>query len=791
MSNSIAMIYPLSDCRRDMVSQVGGKNASLGEMIAKLNPLGVRVPEGFATTTAAYHTFLEYNNLGQKISDLLKDLNVSDLEALRCCGHNIRLLIEEGVFPPPLEAALMQAYSQLPPSRVAVRSSATAEDKADASFAGQQDTFLNVEGFDAVLNRIKTVFASLYNDRAIAYRAHMGYGNSSIALSVGVQMMVGSDDACSGVLFTLDTESGFDKVVLITGSYGLGELVVQGAVDPDEWMVYKPNIEQGRPALLSKRLGKKQLAMRYNAHTAVKTEEVSRDNRDRFCLTTEEVEDLARQALIIEKHYGCPMDIEWAKEARNGVLYIVQARPETVKSRELLQQEKIAYVRDPSTKSAVALCEGRAIGQKIGNGVVRVLSSIADMDQMQEGDVLVTDMTDPDWEPVMKKAQAIVTNRGGRTCHAAIIARELGVPAVVGTGHATEELHNNQMVTVVCSEGEVGRVFEGALPYKKQSSAVAPLKNLPVKIMLNIGDPDKALRFRQLPNHGLGLARLEFIIGTLIGIHPKACLAFSQQSLEVQQKIEERMRGYKDPRSFYVEKLMQGLATLAAAFDPDPVIVRFSDFKSNEYSHMIGGATYEPLEENPMLGFRGVARYISADFKEAFTLECEALRRVRGEMGFKNIRIMVPFVRTLSEAKAVIQLLEEQGLKRGVDGLQIFMMCEIPSNCLLAEEFLEYFDGFSIGSNDLTQLTLGCDRDSSLVASQFDERNPAVKRLLEMAIKAALRQGKYVGICGQGPSDHSDFADWLQGMGIQTISLNPDSVIETWERLSHSVCPQA
>jgi pyruvate, water dikinase len=782
-----AYVIPLEQLGMQDVDRVGGKNASLGEMISNLAASDVRVPGGFATTAEAYRDFLAHEGLEAKIKATLATLNVEDVVELAKTGEKIRSWIVEAPLPAKLEAEIREHYSKLATdddASFAVRSSATAEDMPDASFAGQQETFLNIHGIDNILHAIKEVFASLYNDRAISYRVHSGYNDIEVALSAGVQRMVRSDLGASGVMFTLDTESGFRDVVFITSSYGLGEMVVQGAVNPDEFYVHKPQLAAGFPALIRRGLGSKQQRMIFNtdrsAGRSVKIEETTKEERNKFSLTDAEVLELARHAVEIEKHYGCPMDIEWGKDGLDGKLYIVQARPETVKSRS----EDKAIEKYHLKKRGSVLSEGRAIGQKIGIGPVRIVESSSDMHLVKAGDVLVTDMTDPNWEPVMKKASAIVTNRGGRTCHAAIIARELGIPAIVGCGDATSVLKEDDIVTASCAEGDTGYVYQGQLPYEKTVQERQALPDIPVKLMLNVGNPSLAFEFAQLPNAGVGLARLEFIINNLIGIHPKAILRFDQVPHELHDSVEERTRGYADPRSFYVEKITEGVSTLAAAFWPNKVIVRLSDFKSNEYRKLIGGDLFEPIEENPMLGFRGAARYISKDFRDCFALECEAMKKARDVLGYTNIELMVPFVRTLDEARGVVELLEEHGLKRGENGLRLIMMCEIPSNALLAEEFLEYFDGFSIGSNDLTQLSLGLDRDSSLVANSFDERDPAVKKLLSMAIQTCNAKGKYVGICGQGPSDHVDFAEWLMAEGIQTMSLNPDTLIETWNTLA-------
>jgi len=764
------------------IEKVGGKNASLGEMIQHLTQLDVLVPNGFATTADAYRRFLHDNQLTEKIADILKTLDVNDIAALQQVGATIRQWILNAPFSEDfvndVRAACVKLSAEDGRITFAVRSSATAEDLPDASFAGQQETFLNVQGLEEILQATKHVFASLFTDRAITYRTHHQFDHEKIALSAGIQRMVRSDLGSSGVMFTLDTESGFDQVVLITGSYGLGETVVQGAVNPDEFVVYKPNVEKNLPAILSKHLGSKMIKMVYaeaKQKESVVTVAVSDSDRHQFILTEKEITHLAKQALLIEKHYGRPMDIEWAKDGLDGKLYIVQARPETVKSREHAATA-LRYQLDGSSAIKVT---GRSIGQRIGSGVARIIANLADMDRLQTGEVLVTDMTDPDWEPVMKRASAIVTNRGGRTCHAAIIARELGIPAIVGCGNATTSIADGELITVSCAEGETGFVYEGKLDFTVNQDNIDLTHDLPVKIMLNIGNPERAFNFRLIPNSGIGLARLEFIIGQTIGIHPKALLNFQQLPEELKKVITEKTSAYKSPVDFYQEKLIEGIATLAAAFYPHRVIVRLSDFKSNEYAHLIGGSLFEPNEENPMLGFRGSARYLSESFQDCFALECHALKFVREQMGFKNVEIMVPFVRTLTEAKQVTELLSDFGLKRGVADLKLIMMCEIPSNVILAESFLEYFDGFSIGSNDLTQLTLGLDRDSGIVAHLFDERDAAVKMLLEKAIASCKAAHKYVGICGQGPSDHPDFARWLIKQGIDSISLNPDSVVHT------------
>ena len=766
------------------VEHVGGKNASLGEMISNLAGAGVSVPGGFAASAQAYRDFLEQSGLNDRIHAALDALDVDDVNALAKTGAQIRQWVMEAEFPARLDSEIRQAFAALANGNdnlaVAVRSSATAEDLPDASFAGQQETFLNIRGVDNVIRAAKEVFASLFNDRAIAYRVHQGFDHKLVALSAGVQRMVRSETGTAGVMFTLDTESGFRDVVFITGAYGLGETVVQGAVNPDEFYVHKPTLEAGRPAILRRNLGSKAIKMIYGdeakAGRSVKVVDVDRADRARFALSDAEVTELAKQAMIIEKHYGRPMDIEWAKDGDDGKLYIVQARPETVKSRASATVMERYLLKEKGT----VLVEGRAIGQRIGAGPVKVINDVSEMDKVQPGDVLVSDMTDPDWEPVMKRASAIVTNRGGRTCHAAIIARELGIPAVVGCGNATQILQDGQGVTVSCAEGDTGFIFEGELGFDVRKNSVDAMPDLPFKIMMNVGNPDRAFDFAQLPNEGVGLARLEFIINRMIGVHPKALLNFAGLPADIKESVEKRIAGYPDPVGFYVEKLVEGISTLAAAFWPKKVIVRLSDFKSNEYANLIGGKLYEPEEENPMLGFRGASRYISESFRDCFELECRALKKVRNEMGLTNVEIMVPFVRTLGEASQVVELLAGNGLKRGENGLKVIMMCELPSNALLADEFLEFFDGFSIGSNDLTQLTLGLDRDSGIVAHLFDERNPAVKKLLANAIAACNKAGKYIGICGQGPSDHPDLARWLMEQGIESVSLNPDSVLDTW-----------
>ena len=772
------------------VSTVGGKNASLGEMISQLVDSGVRVPSGFATTADAYRDFLDQGGLALRIEETLASLDISDVSRLADTGSQIRDWILTTPLPPRLERVIESSYERLilqssGAISVAVRSSATAEDLTDASFAGQQETFLNIQGIDNLLIAVKRVYASLYNDRAISYRVHHGFDHTEVALSVGVQRMVRSDTGSSGVMFTLDTESGFDRVVFITSSYGLGETVVKGAVNPDEFYVYKTALQQGRPAILRRSLGSKLIKMQLSTSNeidqSVTTVEVDESDRLRFSINDQEVEELARYALAIERHYQQPMDIEWGRDGVDGKIYILQARPETVQAHAALE---VLHRYRLKSRSEV-LTVGRAIGQKVGSGPARLVLNASEMSQVQEGDVLVTDMTDPDWEPVMKRSSAIVTNRGGRTCHAAIVARELGIPAVVGCGDATTVLSDGQMVTVSCSEGDAGNVYRGLLEVEVTDLVLEGLHKPPVKIALNVGNPDLAFSFQRLPNDGVGLARLEFIIARMIGIHPRAVLDYPNLSSDLKSRIEKQSSGYLSPVNFYVEKLTEGVATLGAAFFPKPVIVRLSDFKSNEYSSLIGGEGYEPKEENPMLGFRGASRYLSDHFRDCFELECRALKKARDEMGLTNIEVMIPFVRTVAEAKGVVELLAANGLRRGENGLRVIMMCEIPSNALLADQFLEYFDGFSIGSNDLTQLTLGIDRDSNLVASSFDERDPAVKALLHLAVQACHREGKYIGICGQGPSDHPDLAKWLIGEGIDTLSLNPDSVIDTWLYLTN------
>ncbi|MEP0177861.1 MAG: phosphoenolpyruvate synthase [Paraglaciecola sp.] len=767
------------------VGVVGGKNASLGEMISNLSNAGVQVPGGFATTAHAFNLFLEQSGLEARIHGLLDNLDVDDIPELAKAGETIRNWIIDTPFLPELENAIRSAFETLQgesgnEASFAVRSSATAEDMPDASFAGQQETFLNVKGYDAVMVAIKHVYASLFNDRAISYRVHQGYDHKGVALSAGIQRMVRSDCATSGVMFSIDTESGFEDVVFITSSYGLGEMVVQGAVNPDEFYVHKPTLAKGVPAVVRRNLGSKLTKMIYSNDTAhgkqVEIVDIDASDSCLYSLTDDEVMELAKQAVIIEKHYKRPMDIEWAKDGIDGKLYIVQARPETVRSREDLQVIERFMLKG----EAKTVCEGRAIGHKIGAGIAKVLSGVEEMDKIQPGDVLVTDMTDPDWEPIMKKASAIVTNRGGRTCHAAIIARELGIPAVVGCGNATASIDNGEKVTVSCAEGDTGYIYGDVLDFDVITSRVDEMPDIPLKVMMNVGNPDRAFDFGRLPSEGVGLARLEFIINRMIGVHPKALLNFDEQPDELKNEITEMISGYASPVEYYIEKLVEGVSTIAAAFYPKKVIVRMSDFKSNEYFNLVGGYQYEPDEENPMLGFRGASRYISDDFRECFALECEAIKRVRNKMDLTNVEIMIPFIRTLEEGQQVIDLLAEQGLVQGENGLRVIMMCELPSNALLADQFLDIFDGFSIGSNDLTQLTLGLDRDSGLIAHLFDERNEAVKVLLSMAIQAAKKRGKYVGICGQGPSDHEDLAQWLVEQGIDSVSLNPDTVVETW-----------
>ena len=790
--SATALVVPFENLRMTDVESVGGKNASLGEMISQL-PSGVRVPTGFATTAHAFRAFLQHDGLTDKINAKLTALDTEDVRALAQVGAEIRGLVLTQPYPADLEKSIREAFATLSAgdsqASFAVRSSATAEDLPDASFAGQQETFLNVVGIEEVLHKMKEVFASLYNDRAISYRVHKGFAHADVALSAGVQRMVRSDLGAAGVMFTIDTESGFEDVVFITSSYGLGETVVQGAVNPDEFYVHKPMLKAGKRAVIRRNLGSKLIQMEFSSPEEkkasghlVKTTDVPTELRNRYSLTDAEVEQLAQYALVIEQHYGRPMDIEWGKDGNDGLLYILQARPETVKSQQKGQSELRYKLKGHGT----VLAHGRAIGQKIGTGPVRLVHNISEMDKVQPGDVLVTDMTDPNWEPVMKRASAIVTNRGGRTCHAAIIARELGIPAVVGCGDATEHLKEGTLVTVSCAEGDTGHIYDGLLETEVTEVERGTMPQIKTKIMMNVGNPQLSFDFCQLPNDGVGLARLEFIINNNIGVHPKAILDYPNVDADLKKAVESVARGHASPRAFYVDKVAEGVATIAAAFWPKPVIVRLSDFKSNEYRKLIGGSRYEPEEENPMLGFRGAARYISEDFREAFAMECEAMRRVRTDMGLTNVQVMVPFVRTLKQAERVTQLLSQHGLQRGENELKIIMMCEVPSNAILANEFLQFFDGFSIGSNDLTQRTLGLDRDSGLelLAADFDERDPAVKVLLKQAIAACKAQGKYVGICGQGPSDHPDFAHWLADEGINSISLNPDSVIETWKMLA-------
>jgi pyruvate,water dikinase len=793
--NATALVVPFENLRMTDVESVGGKNASLGEMISQL-PQGVRVPTGFATTAHAFRQFLAHDGLADRISQKLASLDTEDVRALAQVGAEIRAMVEVQPFPADLEQAIRDEFARFsadnPHASFAVRSSATAEDLPDASFAGQQETFLNVHGIEEVLHKMKEVFASLYNDRAISYRVHKGFAHDVVALSAGVQRMVRSDLGAAGVMFTIDTESGFEDVVFITSSYGLGETVVQGAVNPDEFYVHKPMLKAGKQAVIRRNLGSKLIQMVFTTPEEkaegalkgklIKTTDVPAEQRNRYSLTDADVQQLAHYALVIEQHYGRPMDIEWGKDGEDGLLYILQARPETVKS----QVQGQAELRYKLKGTGPVLAEGRAIGQKIGTGPVRLVHNISEMDKVQPGDVLVTDMTDPNWEPVMKRASAIVTNRGGRTCHAAIIARELGIPAVVGCGNATDKLVDGTLVTVSCAEGDTGHIYDGLLETEVTEVQRGTMPSIATKIMMNVGNPQLAFDFCQLPNEGVGLARLEFIINNNIGVHPKAILDYPNIDSDLKKAVESVARGHASPRAFYVDKVAEGVATIAAAFWPKPVIVRLSDFKSNEYRKLIGGSRYEPEEENPMLGFRGAARYVSVEFGEAFAMECEALKRVRNDMGLTNVQVMVPFVRTLGQAERVTQLLAQHGLKRGENELKLIMMCEIPSNAILAEQFLAFFDGFSIGSNDLTQLTLGLDRDSGLelLAQDFDERDPAVEALIHMAIKACLAQGKYIGICGQGPSDHPDFAQWLAKEGITSISLNPDSVIATWQQLA-------
>ena len=777
----------LKDVGMSDVERVGGKNASLGEMISGLNSQGVRVPGGFATTAKAFESFLDHSDLKNKINELLSNLDITNIQELTKTGLLIRQWVEEAPFPKDLHQSIVESYKKLTQQlgsdvTFAVRSSATAEDLPEASFAGQQETYLNVSGIDDILIAVRKVYASLYNDRAISYRVHQGFEHEMVSLSAGIQQMVRSDIGSSGVMFTLDTESGFEDVVFITSAYGLGETVVQGSVNPDEFYVHKSTLKSGKPAILSRSLGSKSIKMVYaegNSNSPVATTEVDSEDRLRFSLSDSQIEELAHYAMKIESHYGRAMDIEWALDGVDGKIYIVQARPETVKSRQSSQNIERYKLLETSN----IIVEGRAIGQKIGTGKTKIINDLSEMDSVNEGDILVTDMTDPDWEPVMKLASAIITNRGGRTCHAAIIARELGVPAIVGTGNATELLQNDYDVTASCAEGDTGKVYQGKLNFEHTFSEVGDLPEIPVKIMMNVGNPSRAFDFASIPNAGVGLARLEFIINNTIGIHPKALLEFDKLPKELKEEITKRTSCYNSPVDFYVQKLTEGISTIAASFSESPVIIRMSDFKSNEYSNLFAGELYEPNEENPMIGFRGASRYISSDFRECFELECQAIKNVRNKMGLKNVEIMIPFVRTTSEASKVIELLKENELERGKDGLRIIMMCELPSNAVIAEEFLEYFDGFSIGSNDLTQLTLGMDRDSGLIADGFDERNNAVKSMITMAIEACHRHEKYIGICGQGPSDHMDFAQWLLEKEISSISLNPDTVVETWNKL--------
>ena len=793
MNENILWLHAL---RLNDLARVGGKNSSLGEMIGNLANLGVSVPGGYATTSEAFKAFIAHNNLHQRIFDKLATLDVEDVPALTQAGGEIRGWVIEAPLQPDLDQDIRTAYRQLCAENgggdvaVAVRSSATAEDLPDASFAGQQETFLNVTGEDDVVRKVKEVFASLYNDRAIAYRVHHGFKHEDVFLSAGVQLMVRSNVGSSGVLFTLDTESGFRDVVFITSSYGLGEMVVQGAVNPDEFYVYKPTLARGKPAILRRSVGAKQLRMVYSDTPGerVRTEDTPAELRSRFSINDADVHELAKQALVIEKHYGRPMDVEWAKDGVSGKLFIVQARPETVKSRGKATQIE----RYQLEKRGDVICEGRAIGQKIGSGIARIVRSLDDMSRVQPGDVLVADMTDPDWEPVMKRSAAIVTNRGGRTCHAAIIARELGVPAVVGTGNALDTIKDGEVITVSCAEGDTGFIYHGELPFERHVADLEKMPPAPLKVMMNVANPERAFDFAMLPHAGVGLARLEMIIASHIGIHPKALLEYASQDAATKKKIDEKIAGYDaDPVQFYVDRLAEGIATITAAFAPHPVIVRLSDFKSNEYANLIGGSRYEPHEENPMIGFRGASRYVDPSFTDAFALECQAVLKVREQMGLTNCWVMIPFVRTLDEGRRVVEVLEKNGLKQGENGLKIIMMCEVPSNALLADEFLDIFDGFSIGSNDLTQLSLGLDRDSAIVAHLFDERDPAVKKLLAMAISAARAKGKYVGICGQGPSDHPDLAEWLMDQGIESVSLNPDTVVDTWLRLAKAKAKQA
>src|SRR6056300_813406 len=781
-------VIPFENLRNTDVGKVGGKNASLGEMISQLRAKGVRVPSGFATTAYAFNEFLGHNDLGKRIEVELENLDVNDVNKLAKVGKTIRKWIIETPFPADLDQAIIENYKLLTKNSAkgttfAVRSSATAEDLPDASFAGQQESFLNIEGIENIKHAVKEVFASLYNDRAISYRVHKGFIHADVAISAGVQQMVRSDQGCSGVMFTIDTESGFRDVVFITASYGLGETVVQGAVNPDEFYVHKPLLRQGKPAIVRKSIGSKKIKMIFSDHTkaglSTKTIDVAESEANQYCISDEDILQLARYAETIESHYQCPMDIEWGKNGLDGKMYILQARPETVKSQT--QSGTDTYKLLETGKAIVA---GRAVTQKIGVGPVKVVSDPSEMHTVQPGDILVADMTDPNWEPVMKRASALVTNRGGRTCHAAIIARELGIPAIVGSVNATELLNDGDIVTVSCAEGETGIVYQGQLDFDIDIQEDGELPKPPVKIMMNVGNPDMAFTFAQIPNHGVGLARLEFVINNIIGVHPKAIINYAAMPNDIKSVIDHKAKGYKDPEDFYISKVAEGIATIGAAFYPNPVILRTSDFKSNEYKKLVAGDIYEPDEENPMIGFRGAARYQSEEFKDCFALECKALKKVRDELGLTNIQIMIPFVRTLKEAKSVLAILESYGLKRGENDLKIIMMCEVPSNAILADEFLELFDGFSIGSNDLTQLTLGTDRDSGILADGFDERDPAVMKLIEQVINSAKKKNKYVGICGQGPSDHDDFAQWLVDKGISSVSLNPDTVISTWKKIS-------
>jgi pyruvate, water dikinase len=787
-------VLPLESLRVTDVATVGGKNSSLGELISQLAATGVRVPGGFATTAQAFDDFLRHNKLVEGIDEILAKVDVEDMSSLAKAGAAIRKMVEAAALPPDLEKQIRDEYARVSAGNekatFAVRSSATAEDLPDASFAGQQETYLNIRGIDNILDAVRRVFASLYNDRAIAYRVHKGFSHSEVSISAGIQRMVRSDLGAAGVMFTMDTESGFRDVVFITSSYGLGETVVQGSVNPDEFYVSKPVLAAGKPAILRRGLGTKAIKLVFDAGEkagkSVKEVEVPVPERDRFSLSDADVEELARYAVSIEKHYGRPMDIEWGRDGEDGKLYILQARPETVKSQE---KRRDTLTRYRIGKRGEVLSTGRAIGSKIGQGRVRVIMDVSEISRVQDGDVLVTDMTDPNWEPVMKRASAIVTNRGGRTCHAAIIARELGVPAVVGCEDATQKLKESSAVTVSCAEGDTGYIYSGKMDFEAIELKLDRMPEIPVKISMNVGNPQLAFDFCQLPNDGVGLARLEFIISNTIGIHPKACLDFDSLSPDLKAQVAKQSRGYKNPEAFYVEKIVEGVATIAAAFWPKKVIVRLSDFKSNEYRNLIGGAKYEPNEENPMLGFRGASRYISQSFRESFRLECEAMKKVRDVMGLINVELMIPFVRTLKEAEQVLAILKDYGLERGKNGLRIVMMCEIPSNAILADEFLKHFDGFSIGSNDMTQLTLALDRDSGLVMEAFDERDAAVKRMLHLAIQACRKAGKYVGICGQGPSDYPDLAEWLMREGIESMSLNPDTVVETWLHLSKVASP--